>query len=134
MVPEEGGNTADRKFRYLRSRKRTFSFAAVLARRTVHQENSTQVGSCLVLLSHVGNISDFRVSQFAKIYVFRYVDIVAGMTVTEDGEIVIVDSVQPSLYKLDEQGTLSTWFDCKGVMTEPSDIAVRGKISSVSYF
>lgn len=50
------------------------------------------------------------------------------MTVTEDGEIVIVDSVQPSLYKLDEQGTLSTWFDCKGVMTEPSDIAVKGEI------
>lgn len=48
------------------------------------------------------------------------------MTVTEEGEIVIVDSVQPSLYKLDEHGTLSTWFDCKGVMTEPSDIAVKG--------
>lgn len=59
----------------------------------------------------------------------RYVDIVAGMTVTDDGEIVIVDSVQPSLYKLDEHGSLSTWFDCKGVMTEPSDIAVRGNIN-----
>lgn len=58
----------------------------------------------------------------------RYVDIVAGMTVTDDGEIVIVDSVQPSLYKLDEHGSLSTWFDCKGVMTEPSDIAVRGNV------
>lgn len=59
----------------------------------------------------------------------RYVDIVAGMTVTDDGEIVIVDSVQPSLYKLDEHGSLSTWFDCKGVMTEPSDIAVRGELN-----
>ena len=58
--------------------------------------------------------------------IYRYVDIVAGMTVTDDGDIVIVDSVQPSLYKLDEHGSLSTWFDCKGVMTEPSDIAVRG--------
>lgn len=61
-----------------------------------------------------------------RLTLFRYVDIVAGMTVTEEGEIVIVDSVQPSLYKLDEHGTLSTWFDCKGVMTEPSDIAVKG--------
>lgn len=62
---------------------------------------------------------------------YRYVDIVAGMTVTEDGQIVIVDSVQPSLYKLDEHGSLSTWFDCKGVMTEPSDIAVRGKLLAI---
>lgn len=54
-------------------------------------------------------------------------DIVAGMTITPDGQIVVVDSVQPSLYKLTENGDITFWIDCHHHMTEPSDVAVKGK-------
>ncbi len=57
----------------------------------------------------------------------RYIDIVAGLSVDSNGMIVAVDSVSPTVFRIDERGELNKWFDCSDYMKEPSDIAVSGK-------
>lgn len=57
----------------------------------------------------------------------RYIDIVAGLAVTNSGHIVAVDSVSPTVFIISEDGDLLHWFDCSDFMREPSDIAVHGE-------
>lgn len=57
---------------------------------------------------------------------FRYIDIVAGLAVTNQGHIVAVDSVSPTVFIISEEGVLVHWFDCSDYMREPSDIAING--------
>uniref|UniRef100_A0A915JNI6 Brain tumor protein n=1 Tax=Romanomermis culicivorax TaxID=13658 RepID=A0A915JNI6_ROMCU len=54
----------------------------------------------------------------------RYIDIVAGLCVDQEGRVVAVDSVSPTVFCIDENGELIHWFDCSNYMKEPSDIAV----------
>lgn len=58
---------------------------------------------------------------------YRYIDIVAGLAVTNEGHIVAVDSVSPTVFVISEDGDLVHWFDCSDHMREPSDIAISGK-------
>lgn len=55
-----------------------------------------------------------------------YIDIVAGLAVTNEGHIVAVDSVSPTVFVISEDGDLVHWFDCSDHMREPSDIAISG--------
>lgn len=57
---------------------------------------------------------------------FRYIDIVAGLAVTSQSNIVAVDSVSPTVFVISEAGDLLHWFDCSEYMREPSDIAISG--------
>ena len=59
--------------------------------------------------------------------VIRYVDIVAGLSVDGEGKIIVVDSVSPTVFRINsDTGELEKWFDCSEYMKEPSDIAVFG--------
>lgn len=60
------------------------------------------------------------------LYFGRYIDIVAGLAVTNQGHIVAVDSVSPTVFIISEDGDLVHWFDCSDYMREPSDIAISG--------
>ena len=64
--------------------------------------------------------------HFLKKISIRYIDIVAGLAVTQNGDIVAVDSVSPTVFRLNENGELKKWFDCSEYMREPSDIAIYG--------
>lgn len=55
-----------------------------------------------------------------------YIDIVAGLAVSNEGHIVAVDSVSPTVFVISEDGDLVHWFDCSDHMREPSDIAING--------
>lgn len=57
---------------------------------------------------------------------YSYIDIVAGLAVTNKGLIVAVDSVSPTVFIISEDGNLIHWFDCSDFMREPSDIAING--------
>jgi hypothetical protein len=57
----------------------------------------------------------------------KCIDIVAGLVVTDDGQIVVVDSVSATLFGMDEAGNLSLVIECRNYMIEPSDIAVYNK-------
>ncbi|RZF38649.1 hypothetical protein LSTR_LSTR003455 [Laodelphax striatellus] len=61
--------------------------------------------------------------QFLKKIAIRYIDIVAGLAVSNGGRIVAVDSVSPTVFIIGEGGDLLNWFDCSDHMREPSDIA-----------
>jgi DNA-binding beta-propeller fold protein YncE len=64
---------------------------------------------------------------FLKKIAIRYIDIVAGLAITDNQDIVTVDSVSPSVFRISEvTGELVKWFDCSDHMREPSDIAVSG--------
>lgn len=66
-----------------------------------------------------------RTGQFlARIHI-KYIDIVAGLAVTEDGNIVAVDSVSATLFVISESGECLKCFQCGVHMQEPSDIAVH---------
>lgn len=58
---------------------------------------------------------------------FRYIEILAGLAVTQSGHIVAVDSVSPTVFVISETGGISSWFNCSDYMMEPSDITVSGK-------
>lgn len=60
---------------------------------------------------------------------FSYIDIVAGLAVSNEGHIVAVDSVSPTVFVISEDGDLVHWFDCSDHMREPSDIAINGMTS-----
>lgn len=59
--------------------------------------------------------------------VSRYIDIVAGLAINEQGHIVAVDSVSPTVFRITENGELIKWFDVSDRMREPSDLAIHGK-------
>lgn len=63
---------------------------------------------------------------------FSYIDIVAGLAVTNKGLIVAVDSVSPTVFIISEDGNLIHWFDCSDFMREPSDIAINGELDHSS--
>uniref|UniRef100_T1JAV6 Uncharacterized protein n=1 Tax=Strigamia maritima TaxID=126957 RepID=T1JAV6_STRMM len=65
--------------------------------------------------------------HFIKKIAIRYIDIVAGLAITNQGHIVAVDSVSPTVFVISESGDLLRWFDCSDYMREPSDIAISGK-------
>ncbi|XP_013404938.1 B-box type zinc finger protein ncl-1 [Lingula anatina] len=65
--------------------------------------------------------------HFIKKIAIRYIDIVAGLAITQQGYIVAVDSVSPTVFVISEGGDLVKWFDCSDYMREPSDIAISGK-------
>lgn len=52
---------------------------------------------------------------------------------TNQGHIVAVDSVSPSVFIISEDGVLVHWFDCSDYMREPSDIAISGKFNNLSF-
>ena len=65
--------------------------------------------------------------QFVKKISIRYIDIVAGIAISAAGDIVAVDSVSPTVFRITEaEGDLIKWFDCSEHMREPSDIAING--------
>ncbi|XP_056010419.1 brain tumor protein-like isoform X3 [Ostrea edulis] len=64
---------------------------------------------------------------FVRKIAIRYIDIVAGLALTNQGYIVAVDSVSPTVFVISEAGDLIKWFDCSDYMREPSDIAVSGR-------
>lgn len=63
-----------------------------------------------------------------------YIDIVAGLAVTNEGHIVAVDSVSPTVFVISEDGDLVHWFDCSDHMREPSDIAISGEFDFFFFF
>jgi tripartite motif-containing protein 2/3 len=65
--------------------------------------------------------------HYIKKIAIRYIDIVAGLAVTNQGHIVAVDSVSPTVFIISEDGDLVHWFDCSDHMREPSDIAISGE-------
>ena len=65
-----------------------------------------------------------RHGHFIKKISIRYIDIVAGLAIGQQGNIVAVDSVSPTVFCIAESGDLLKWFDCSDYMREPSDIAV----------
>lgn len=67
-----------------------------------------------------------RTGTFVKKISIRYIDIVAGLAIAESGDIVAVDSVSPTVFRISEAGDLVKWFDCSDNMREPSDIAIKG--------
>lgn len=72
---------------------------------------------------------------FIKKIGIHYIDIVAGLAITQNGLIIVVDSVSPTVYIINgETGSLNGWFDCSGHMKEPSDIAVKSDVPGNEYF
>lgn len=72
---------------------------------------------------------------FIKKIGIHYIDIVAGLAITQNGLIIVVDSVSPTVYIINgETGILNGWFDCSGYMKEPSDIAVKSDVPGNEYF
>lgn len=68
----------------------------------------------------------FKVTgEFVRLIDIPFMDIVSGLTTTQDRRIVVVDSVRSSVLILDEVGTIFNWFTCSPHMIEPSDIAVH---------
>lgn len=66
-----------------------------------------------------------KTGVFIKIIQIRYIDIVAGLVIAANGDIVAVDSVSPTVFRIVEKdGSLIKWFDCSAHMREPSDIAI----------
>ena len=71
--------------------------------------------------------------HFIKKIAIRYIDIVAGLAVTNKGLIVAVDSVSPTVFIISEDGNLIHWFDCSDFMREPSDIAINGELKCYGF-
>lgn len=69
--------------------------------------------------------------HYIKKIAIRYIDIVAGLAVTNQGHIVAVDSVSPTVFIISEDGDLVHWFDCSDHMREPSDIAICGEFKEL---
>lgn len=72
--------------------------------------------------------------HFIKKIAIRYIDIVAGLAVTGQGQIVAVDSVSPTVFVISDTGALLRWFDCSDYMREPSDIAISGKFTITNIY
>jgi len=75
-----------------------------------------------------------RNGQFLSRIAIKFIDIVAGLAVTEDGNIVAVDSVSATLFVISESGQLLKCFECGIHMEEPSDIAINGDLFYICDF
>ena len=51
----------------------------------------------------------------------------AGLAIDDQGHIVAVDLVSPTVFRITENGELVKWFDCSDRMREPSDLAIHAK-------
>lgn len=51
----------------------------------------------------------------------------AGLAINDQGHIVAVDSVSPTVFRITENGDLIKWFDVSDRMREPSDVAIHNK-------
>lgn len=65
--------------------------------------------------------------KFIRLIDIPSMDIVSGLTTTQDRKIVVVDSVRSGVLVMDEFGGLLNWFTCAPHMMEPSDIAIHNK-------
>lgn len=65
--------------------------------------------------------------HFVRKIAIRYIEILAGLAVTQSGNIVAVDSVSPTVFVISESGGINSWFNCSDYMMEPSDITVSGR-------
>lgn len=65
--------------------------------------------------------------KFIRLIDIPFMDIVSGLTTTQDRKIVVVDSVRSNVLIIDEFGIIKNWFTCSQDMIEPSDIAVHNK-------
>ncbi|VDK37869.1 unnamed protein product [Taenia asiatica] len=68
-----------------------------------------------------------RSGHFVRRIQIKFIDIVAGLAINQQGQIVAVDSVTPGVFVVSEEGDLIHWLDCSAFMREPSDIAIRGR-------
>lgn len=76
-----------------------------------------------------------KTGTFIKKIGIQYIDIVAGLAITQNGLIIVVDSVSPTVYIINgDNGILDRWFDCSSHMKEPSDIAVKSDCPGNEYF
>ena len=50
-----------------------------------------------------------------------------SQAINDNGQIIVVDSVSPTVFRITENGELIKWFDVSNRMREPSDLAVHGK-------
>lgn len=75
-----------------------------------------------------------RNGTFVRKIGIRYIDIVAGLAITPTNNIVVVDSVMPTVFVITELGELLRWFDCAKYMREPSDIAINGDLYYICDF
>jgi len=68
----------------------------------------------------------------------RFIDIVASIAIQNLGnnmhQIIVVDSVSPTVYVISEQGEIVRWFDCSDFMKEPSDLAVYNNMFFICDF
>lgn len=76
----------------------------------------------------------FQLKSIEYSLIYSYIDIVAGLAVSNEGHIVAVDSVSPTVFVISEDGDLVHWFDCSDHMREPSDIAISGKNQFILLF
>lgn len=75
-----------------------------------------------------------RNGQFLSRIAIKYIDIVAGLAVTEEGNIVAVDSVSATLFVISETGVCLNCFECGVHMQEPSDIVVHNGLFYICDF
>lgn len=59
---------------------------------------------------------------FVRYIEIPYIDIVSGLSTTQDRKIIVVDSVRSSVSILNEYGQTLRWFMCGNGINEPSDI------------
>ncbi len=63
--------------------------------------------------------------RFVKQIEIKFVDIVAGLTTTPDGKIVVMDSVRPTVFIIDPDNRVPIkYLDIADTVSEPSDIVV----------
>lgn len=73
------------------------------------------------------NLHPWLTKKLSKILsYFSFIEIVTCLTVTNDGSIVVIDSVVPTVYFMSEDGAIISWFRCGTNVIEPSDVAIRG--------
>ena len=65
-----------------------------------------------------------RNGTFVRKILITFMEIVAGIVVNSLGQIVVVDSVHPTVFALSDKGEIQTYFECGAHMREPSDIAI----------
>ncbi|CAI6349349.1 unnamed protein product [Macrosiphum euphorbiae] len=72
-------------------------------------------------------IFEYPTGKFIKKIQVQFIEIVAGVAVTANGHLALVDSVHPTVFVLNvnEDNGIMKWFDCASYMEEPSDIIVR---------
>ena len=75
--------------------------------------------------------------EFILRIAIRFIDIVASIAIKdgpESSQIIVVDSVSPTVYVISESGAIIRWFDCSDYMKEPSDLAVYNDLFYICDF